>query len=251
MRRTIGILFLGVVGAACVSLTPGGAKVRVYQADVESAEAVAPPLPDGCRLLGTSGPIEQQYEALEQSDPYRVQRNETAALGGNVLYLSSYLFRRLLKTDCPIGAAAASGCENNSQNWYRVSFRSYACDAPALAELAESPEPISPSVFRIAFGKKTTPTPAPVGAAAAEPEAPPAGTVAHIVPTPGVAVPVSIGADALKTKILDLMHADVGTDVILSFVRANRPATPLTADEIIDWKKSGIPDEVIRATFPD
>jgi hypothetical protein len=247
MKKSVAVAILAAVAAGCVSLTAGGKNVRVYQADLDSPEAVAPPLPDGCRLVGTSGPIEQEHEALTKSDPYLAQRNETAALGGNVLYLTSYLSKRLLKTDCPIGATAASGCENNSQNWYKVSFRSYACDDASLAELAESPEPISPSVFRITFGKKKTPTPAPSGAAAAAttPETPsPAATGA-----PAPSAPV--GAQNLKTKILDLMHANVGTDVILSFVRANRPAIPLTADQIIDWKKSGIPDEVIRAAFPN
>jgi hypothetical protein len=242
MRRTIFILVLGAAGVACASLTPGGAKVKVYQADVESAEAPAPPLPDGCRLLGTAGPIEEQQEALQKSDPYRTQRNDAAALGGNVLYLRSYLFRQLLKTDCPIGATAASGCANDSQNWYRVTFQSYACDASALAELAESPEPITPSIFRITF-KKKTPAPGPAEAPAAG--APAAG------PAVAAAIPAPTGAEALKTKILALMRESVGTDVILSYVRANRPATSLTADEIIDWKKSGISDEVIRATFPN
>jgi hypothetical protein len=248
MKRSIGIAVLATVAVSCASLTPGGEKVRVYQADLDSADAAVPPLPDGCRLLGTSGPIEEVHETLEQSDPYRVQRNETAALGGNVLYLQSYLFRRLLKTDCPVGATAASGCENNSQNWYRVAFRSYTCDETALAELAESPEPISPSVFRITFGKKKTPTPAPGAAGAASAPAP------APVRTPAAAVgsaPAPRDAAALKTRVLDLMHEGIGTDVIVSFVRANRPSPSLTADEIIDWKKSGIPDEVIRATFPN
>ncbi len=47
------------------------------------------------------------------------------------------------------------------------------------------------------------------------------------------------------------MQEGVGADVILSYVRANRLAAPLTAEEIIDWKKSGISDALTRATFPD
>jgi hypothetical protein len=232
MKKSIGIALLAAVAVSCVSLTPGGAKVRVYQADVDSPEAPAPPLPDGCRLLGSSGPIEELQEALEKSDPYRVQRNETAALGGNVLYLRSYLFQRLMKTDCPVGDTSP-GCMSNAQNWYRVTFQSYACDTGAIAELAESPVPVVPGVFRFTL-KKKTPTP-----------------VAEEAPAPRHPEATPAGADALKAKVLALLNEGVGTEVILAYVRANRPATALTADEIIDWKKSGISDEVIRATFPN
>ncbi len=54
----------------------------------------------------------------------------------------------------------------------------------------------------------------------------------------------------MKTQILDLMREGIGTDVIRSFVRAHPLSTPLSAAEIIDWKKAGIPDTVIDATFP-
>ena len=54
----------------------------------------------------------------------------------------------------------------------------------------------------------------------------------------------------MKTQILDLMREGIGTDVIRSFVRAHPLSTPLSAAEIIDWKKAGIPDTVIDAPFP-
>ena len=45
------------------------------------------------------------------------------------------------------------------------------------------------------------------------------------------------------------MQEGVGADVIKLYVRSHPLAAPLTADEIIDWKRSGIADAVIEATF--
>jgi len=238
MKTPIVCMLLGALGIACVSLTKQGAQVRVYQADVETAEAPAPPLPDGCRLLKTWGPIDQQQQEREISDPYLSQRNQTAALGGNVLYLRSYRFRNLMKTDCSVGDKSP-GCMDNLQSWYKVTFGSYACDAPALAELAAAPQPANAAIFRWELKKKT---PAPE-----EPKTVQAAPAA--APTPSAAPIASVGAASLKSKIVALLQEGVGADVIVAYVRANRLASPLTAEEIIDWKRSGIPDEVIRATF--
>ncbi len=242
MRMPIALGF-AIVSAGCASLTPGGKNVKVYQADVAAADAPAPPLPDGCRLLKTWGPIDQEQQAREISDPYLHERNETAALGGNTLYLRSYRFMNLMKTDCPVGDKSP-GCMDQSQSWYKVTFYSYTCDAGALAELATAPQPPNLAVFRWEL-KKKSPTPEPAAVAAPAPTAAPAPRV-----TPAPAASATAVAE-LKAKILALQQEGVGTDVIVSFVRANRPAAPLTAEGIIDWKKAGIPDEVIRATFPN
>jgi len=212
--------------------------VKVYQADVATADAPAPPLPEGCRLLRTWGPIDQEQQAREISDPYLNERNQTAALGGNILYLRSYRLMNLMKTDCPVGDKSP-GCMDQSQSWYKVTFQSYACAADALAELATAPQPPNTAVFRWELKKKT---PTPEQASSAAPAAP---------PTSPTAAATAGGAAELKAKVLALQQEGVGTDVIVSFVRANRPAAPLTAEEIIDWKKAGISDEVIRATFPN
>ena len=230
MRKMI-VLALAFASAGCASLTPGGKEVKVYQADVASADEAAPPLPGGCRLLETWGPIDQQQEAREISDPYLSQRNQTAELGGNILYLRSYRFMNLMKTDCPVGDKSP-GCMDQSQSWYKVIFSSYTCDAGALAELATAPHPPNAAVFRWELKKKA---PAPEPAAA---------------PAPRAAAVKAGNASELRAKVLALQQEGVGTDVIVSYVRANRPAAPLTAEEIIDWKKAGISDEVIRATFP-
>ena len=101
MKRIAISLALGLAG--CVSLTADGSKVKVYQAELATKDAAVPPLPTGCKLVGQSGPIDQQQQAFEISDPYRTERNNTAALGGNVLYVPFYRFKNLMKTDCPVG----------------------------------------------------------------------------------------------------------------------------------------------------
>jgi len=237
-RLTLALVFVPAV-LACASLTSQGAQVKVYQAELAERDAVPPALPEGCRRLGGSGPIEQQQEDREISDPYLTERNRTGSLGGNVLYVQSYKFRNLAKLDCPVGDTSP-GCMDRSQSWYRVKFESYACNAPALQTLAEAPLPPSPSVFRFELVKKKTPNPTPALAAAA--------TTPVAVRTPSLASPTS-DAVTLKTQVLALMQEGVGADVIKLFVRSHPLAAPLTADEIIDWKRSGISEAIIEASF--
>ena len=169
MRRLI-ILALALAGAGCATLTPEGKSVKVYQADVTSADQPAPPLPDGCKRLKEWGPIDQQQEAREISDPYLQERNTTAAAGGNVLYLRSFRFKNLMKIDCPVGNTSP-GCMDSEQSWYKVTFESYACDAGALAELATAPPPTVGSIFKWELKKKTP------AATVAPPPAAPAASV--------------------------------------------------------------------------
>jgi len=245
MKRIAISLALGLAG--CVSLTADGSKVKVYQAELASKDAAVPPLPTGCKLVGQSGPIDQQQQAFEISDPYRTERNNTAALGGNVLYVPFYSFKNLMKTDCPVGDTTP-GCMDSEQSWYKVTFRSYACDEPALQALAESPQPAEPAVLRVEFKKKPTPAPTPA-VASSVPAPPPSAVSPRAAAAPAPANPSPASAE-LKKQILDLMQEGIGTDVIRSFVRAHPLSTPLGAAEIIDWKKAGIPDTVIDATFP-
>jgi hypothetical protein len=240
------LLALALAGAGCATLTPEGKSVKVYQADVTSADQPAPPLPDGCKRLKEWGPIDQQQEAREISDPYLQERNTTAAAGGNVLYLRSFRFKNLMKIDCPVGNTSP-GCMDSEQSWYKVTFESYACDAGALAELATVPPPTVGSIFKWELKKKT-----PAATVAPPPAAPAAsGASGCSAPAPSRRRRGGISALRAEGEGLRAQHEGVGADVIVSYVRANRPSAPLTADEIIDWKKSGIPDEVIRATFPN
>ena len=151
-----------------------------------------------------------------------------------------------MKIDCPVGNTSP-GCMDSEQSWYKVTFESYACDAKAVAELANAPAPTVGSIFKWELKKKN---PAPTASAAIPAAAPAASAPIAAAPAPR---PAAAAADVsmLKAKVLALQKEGVGTDVVVSFVRANRPPAALTADEIIDWKKSGISDDVIRATFPN
>jgi hypothetical protein len=252
MRKTIGLALLSLATFACASLTPEGKAVRVYSTQLKTAGAPAPPLPSGCRMLKSWGPITEETEARHIADPYRAQRNEAAAAGGNVLLVRSYRFMEKKKTDCPMSDNSPD-CAANAQNWYKTSFDSYGCDASALQALSElKPDPESGAWGVLWAAKKSEPAPAAAPIAPAAASAPAAAPASMAVPVPpGQPAAPSASTALLKSKVLALMQEGVGADVIQSYVRANRLAAPLTAEEIIDWKKSGISDAVIGATFPN
>ncbi|MGH9364459.1 MAG: hypothetical protein ACRD1B_04225 [Thermoanaerobaculia bacterium] len=53
----------------------------------------------------------------------------------------------------------------------------------------------------------------------------------------------------MKSEILAMMREGVGTDVIAAYVRGQRLKSRLTAEEIIDWKKSEIAEAIIQAAI--
>ena len=244
MRKSILSAAVVTLGVGCASLTPQGSAVKVYQADVKTAETPAPPMPEGCKRVGSSGPIDQQEQERNTSDPYRAQRNATGEKGGNVLLVKSARFMTLKRTECT--ESDPRNCPDSAQNWYKVSFDSYSCDTAALAVLAEAKPAAMPKGIFEWSPKKSAPVPAAAPAAAvAAPVAIPPGQPA------APAAPSSTSAADLESKVLALIHEGIGADVIVSYVRANRLPAPLTAEQIIAWKKAGIPDDVIRATFPN
>jgi hypothetical protein len=244
------LLAIGLSGCSSSQLTPGGAKVEVYETHHRSSEGLAK-LPQGCRYLASSGPIDQQAPDRLVYDPYRKQRNWTAVQGGNVLLLRSSVLMPLPKLECPPNDTSYD-CQETLSTWYRVEFEAFACDPAAVETLAEVGKETLPDK-RVAWWwpfdskkKKSAPASAPAAA--------PAGTVAP-APAAASAPPPAAGPSAglttaeLKSKILDLMHESVSTDVIVAYVKSRRVATALTADEIIDWKKSGIAASVIEAAI--
>ena len=50
-----------------------------------------------------------------------------------------------------------------------------------------------------------------------------------------------------KAKVLGMLGSGVGEDVIAAYIGGTRIEPPITADEIVDWKKAGISDRIIRA----
>ena len=238
-HRYVGVL--AAVGVtACASLSPNGARVKVYEANFAAPES-ARTLPAGCRILSTTAPESQMESERHISDPYRTQRNDTAAQGGNVLLVLSDRFRSFAKTDC---ATSENSPDCQSQNWYKVRFASYACDAAAeqtlAAKAAEAADSTSSEGWWLFGSKKTKTTPAPASAAAPAP--------APAV-DPAVAPRGEVSPSELEAKILRLMREGVGTDVLVAYAKSHRVSSALTAEEILDWKKAGIAEPVIEAAI--
>ena len=213
------LVALAVMAAACASSRGAGPGVAVYEADAKLAPA-ARRLPDGCRLLGTSGPLEQMESERAMEDPYRKQRLETAQRGGNVLLVLSQRTVTRPNLDCPSGDTSP-GCLASGKSWFRVSFEEYACSAEARKNLAELKPAARPGGISIPL---SSPGPRETPAAAA-----------------------AVAPPDLKTKVLEMRSAGVSPEVLLAYVKGQRLSRKMTAEEIIDWTKSGIPDAVIEA----
>ncbi len=241
------VLAGAALGVGCATATPEGAKVEVYEANLK-----LPPdsrrLPDGCRLVLTSGPVDQMESERLVTDPYRTQRNDTAAKGGNVLLVLSDRYKTLNKTECP-PSDTSFDCQSTAQNWYQVMFESYTCDAPSLEALAA----LQPATTGVAswwpFGKeKSKAAPAAASASPSAASAPAPAPAQSVQPAASAAA-VGIAPSELKAKVLVLMREGVGTDVIVAYVKSKPVSASLTAEEILDWKKSGIADSVIEAAL--
>src|SRR5262245_36785188 len=248
----VSLLAIGLSACASSQLTPGGAKVEVYETHHRSSEGLAK-LPQGCKYLASSGPIDQQAPERLVYDPYRKQRNWTAEQGGNVLLLRSSVLMSLPKLECPPNDHSYD-CQETLSSWYRVEFEAFACDPPALETLAAVGKENLPDekvAWWWPFGKKKSTTSS--GSASATPAAPAAAPAAAAAPAsappPSSSAAAGLTTSELKSKILDLMHESVSTDVIVAYVKSRRVASALTADEIIDWKKSGIAESVIEAAI--
>ncbi len=104
-------------------------------------------------------------------------------------------------------------------------------------------------------GKKTptlTPTPKPAPPVPA-PSATPAPAPLPPAKTPEVASSSAKASEErltpaeLKSKILDLMRQGLDRDLIVTYVSRQRLSFRLTVDDILDWTRAGIDDEVIKA----
>lgn len=51
----------------------------------------------------------------------------------------------------------------------------------------------------------------------------------------------------LEAKILEMMKAGIGTEVIVGYVKGVKVSGPLSPEQIIEWKKAGISDAVLEA----
>ena len=226
-RMSISLLVVAFVGCASTARPPKSAPVAVYEADARQPEGQRP-MPEGCRVIGTSGSIDQMESERASGDPYRQQRRETAERGGNVLLALSETVVNRPTTDCPSNDTSPD-CLKSGQSWYHVRFEEYACTPEATSRLAALPAEPRRGGITILFG---SPRKAPSA------EAPPA-------PPARAGAPLSTAE--LKTKVLAMMQEHVAAEVTLAFVRGQALTRKLTAEEIIDWTRSGIPDAVIQS----
>jgi glycine/D-amino acid oxidase-like deaminating enzyme len=215
-RSLLALSMASALGCASAS-RKAGPTVAVYEADAALPQA-SRRLPEGCRLLAMSGPIDQMESERATEDPYRRQRRETAENGGNVLLVLSERTVTRPGLDCPTGDTSAD-CLRASKSWYRVSFEQYACDADAARSLAElKAEPHRGGI-----------------------------TIPLWTTKPKEATSPALAPPELKAKVLEMIGAGVAPAVVLSYVKGERLSRKMTAEEIIDWTKSGIPDAVIDA----
>ena len=92
-------------------------------------------MPDGCLLLATKPPVDMTELDMEgQRDPFRIQRNDAGAAGGNALLVLSQMTVSRHDSECP-GSSPITDCPPSFGAWYRVVFESYACTPEALARL--------------------------------------------------------------------------------------------------------------------
>jgi hypothetical protein len=227
--RPITIHLLVLACAACAS-TPRHSKspaVAVYEADPRQPVAQRA-MPEGCRLIGTSGSIDQMESERASGDPYRQQRGETAERGGNVLLALSETVVNRPTTDCPSNDTSPD-CLKSGQSWYRVRFEEYACSPEATSQLAALPAEPRRGGITVLFGspKKAAPS------ETLPPSAPRAGA--------------PLSPAELKTKVMAMMSEHVAPEVILTYVRGQPLTRRLTAEEIIDWTRAGIPDAAIES----
>ena len=210
-------VLLAAASAGCAGSRAAGPAVAVYEADASAAPA-SRRLPEGCRLLGISGPVDQMESERAMEDPYKRERHETAERGGNVLLVLSRRTVTRPNLECPSGDTSP-GCLSMSKSWFRVSFEEYACDSEAQKNLADLKPVEHSGGISIPLG-----TPKPKEA-----------------PIPAVAPP------DLKANVVEMMRGGVSTGALLAYVKGQKLSRKMTAEEIIDWTKSGIPDAVIEA----
>src|SRR5262252_614431 len=136
MNKAVGILLVAALAPGCSSaLTKEGADVRAFGLNEDSKNASSA-IPNSCRLIDRSGPVDQQESERTFYQPYAKERDAVAAKGGNVLVIRSKTIIHQPSQDCSPRDQSYE-CRQASQTWYRVSFDSYACSSDGLHNLEQ------------------------------------------------------------------------------------------------------------------
>ena len=139
-------LLLVLALSGCVTLTPKGAGVSVYRTSLQSERDQREPR--GCRRLSSSSPrFITELEMEGQKDPFRVERNEAGAAGGNALVVSTRMIIGRRDPECT-NALPITDCPATSGAWFRMIIDCYACTDEGLQTLSSLPptgrEPLHP-----------------------------------------------------------------------------------------------------------
>jgi len=133
--RSSWLLFV-VLASGCVSLTPEGSHVVVYQAPLEGTAAQRA-MPSGCSMVAAKPPVTMpELDLMGQKDPFRVQRNEAAASGANALLVLSRMTIPRRNGECP-NASPITDCPGSFGAWYSVALETYSCSDEALRILSK------------------------------------------------------------------------------------------------------------------
>jgi hypothetical protein len=133
MRRSSLFLF-ALLASGCVTLTPAGAHVSIYNAPLDGPPALRA-MPDECRRLSVSAKEWMTESDIEgQATPFAKQQNASAAAGGNVLLVLREQIRGRRDPDCP-ASSRIRDCLGSSGVWYNVVFESYMCTPEAIQTL--------------------------------------------------------------------------------------------------------------------
>jgi hypothetical protein len=63
--------------------------------------------------------------------------------------------------------------------------------------------------------------------------------------------PETKGRADLKARVLRMMGEGISSDVIAAWLKSVKVSPPLSDEEILDWKRSGISQEIIKAALPE
>jgi hypothetical protein len=142
------VLLIAGVLCGCVTLTPEGSRVSVYQARM-SAAPVDRSMPAGCVLIATTPARHMPELDLDgQKDPFRKERNEAGAAGANALLV---LRRTLIGRRDPECAAGMriTDCAGSLGAWFDVTIETYTCAPDALVNFSlPNPNP-DPGVIKL------------------------------------------------------------------------------------------------------
>ena len=130
-----GVVLLGVLAYGCATLTPGGARVTVFQARLGDPLPQRS-MPGGCSLVGTRPPARMTELDLDgQKDPFRKTRNEAADAGANALLAVRRTIMDRRSSECP-PSLRITDCAGSLGAWYDVTVESYSCTPEALASVS-------------------------------------------------------------------------------------------------------------------